>query len=282
MTSAVPLLSESETVPFRIVHPHGEGAALIVADHASNIVPEALSSLGLETHVLDTHIAYDIGAAGVAEELAGLLDIPGILSGFSRLVIDINRAPDDFTSIREISDQIVIPGNQHLSGADLKARRDEIFWPYHQQVQSMIEKARHRAALSGVAAPAMISVHSFTDSMKGVQRPWHIGVLYAADDRLGKRVIETLERQNPALTIGDNKPYSGRDAFGFTFEQHAYPLGLPNVLFEIRQDLISDQAGQLEYATLLAKALKEVLQDPVNLTFFTPSGASPIGSKSAG
>lgn len=34
------------------------------------------------------HIAWDVGAAGVASALGGLLDSPVILSDFSRLVID--------------------------------------------------------------------------------------------------------------------------------------------------------------------------------------------------
>lgn len=271
VTHSQPLLSGADPAPYRIVHETGGAPALIVADHASNAVPDSLSNLGLGLDVLGAHIAYDIGAAKVAEELSVLLDAPGILSGYSRLVIDINRGPEDFTSIREISDQIVIPGNRDLKPGDVKARHDEIFWPYHNQVQSLVEDACGRAALANCAAPAVISVHSFTDQMKGVKRPWHIGVLYAADSRMGRAVLDVLQRQNPTLTIGDNKPYSGYDAFGFTLEQHVYPRGLPYVLFEIRQDLIGDQAGQARYAKILADALTEVMGDTAQMTVFPGS-----------
>ena len=43
---------------------------------------------------MERHIAYDVGAAGVARALAEALDAPVILSDFSRLVIDPNRGED--------------------------------------------------------------------------------------------------------------------------------------------------------------------------------------------
>ena len=261
------LLTPFDPPAFHISNPDGKAAGVIVCDHASNKVPRRLDGLGLTPACLNYHISYDIGAAGVAERLAPVLDMPAIFSGYSRLVIDMNRPTDDFTSIREISDAHVVPGNRGLTERDHRLRRDELFKPYHDAVEGLMTDKRRRAEKLGLEAPVVISVHSCTDEMRGVKRPWHIGVLYNRDERLAKATIEVLRDQNPDLTIGDNKPYSGLDAYGYTIERHALPAGLPNVLFEVRQDLIGTEEGQAEYAKILGKALATVLNDKTQFTF---------------
>ena len=69
----------------------------------------------------------------------------------------------------------------------------------------------------------------------GVERPWHVGVLWDRDPRLAVPLIANLVRLH-GLTVGDNEPYSARDPHGFTLRHHANPRGLPNVLLEMRQD----------------------------------------------
>ncbi len=239
---------------------------MIVCDHASNAIPRRLGDLGLTPDCLNYHIAYDIGAQGIADRLAELLDMPAVISGYSRLVIDINRPVDDFTSVREISDGHIVPGNRNLSEADRRTRVEELFLPYHEAVERVMSARKTAAQNAQAEAPVVISVHSCTDEMRGAKRPWHIGVLYNRDERLARAVIDCLRDQNPDLCIGDNKPYSGKDAYGYTIERHALPFGIPNVLFEVRQDLIGDAAGQADYAEILGRALKTVLADPAQFT----------------
>lgn len=260
------LLTPFDPPAFHITNPDGKAAGVIVCDHASNDVPKRLNGLGLTPDCLDFHISYDIGAAGVAKRLAPVLDMPAIFSGFSRLVIDMNRPIDDFTSVREISDGHVVPGNRGLTPGDCRHRQEELFKPYHDAVEGLVTGKRRRADELGLEAPVIISVHSCTDQMRGVKRPWHIGVLYNRDERLAQATIAALRDQNPDLTIGDNKPYSGMDAYGYTIERHALPTGLPNVLFEVRQDLIGTEEGQARYAAILGKALTTVLEDREQFT----------------
>lgn len=261
IAEAASLLGPGDPEPYRIVNPEGKGSGVIVCDHASNAVPRGLDRLGLPPEALARHIGYDIGAAGVAERLADALDLPAVISGFSRLVIDMNRLLDDFTSIREISDGVVVPANRNLPAEERRQRAELLFWPYHDAVSAAIADKRRAQA-----APAIVSVHSCTDTMRGHKRPWHIGVLYNRDNRMAKAVMAELRNRNPDLTIGDNKPYSGLDPYGYTIETHALPAGLPNVLFEVRQDLIRDAAGQERFAAILARALEPVLADDAQLT----------------
>ena len=80
--------------------------------------------LGLRPEDLHRHIAFDLGAEGVAAGLAEALGAPAILSRFSRLLIDPNRGLDDPTLIMQISDGLVVPGNVGLSAAETEARLD--------------------------------------------------------------------------------------------------------------------------------------------------------------
>lgn len=252
-----PLLGPDDPPAVRVHNPQGKGPGVIVCDHAANAVPGALGSLGLPAPALERHIAYDIGAVEIARRLAEALDLPAVLAGYSRLVVDLNRPPEDFTSIREIYDGAVIPGNRRLSDTARAARLSELFHPYHAAVRETLARARDRTP-----CPAVISVHSCTDTYRGETRPWHIGVLSNRDRRMADRVLQRLPAHRPDLTIGDNKPYSGLDPYGYTIETHALPAGLPNILFEVRQDLIGASAGQDTYADILATVLREVLDDP--------------------
>jgi predicted N-formylglutamate amidohydrolase len=250
------LLGLEEPPPFTVINSEGQAPVVLVCDHASNTIPVQLGQLGLGPTELSQHIAWDIGAARVTELLATRLGAPAVLAGYSRLVIDCNRSPGDPTSIVEISDGITIIGNRHLDDAAADARLNEIFWPYHHAVTQMLA---HRWRHGNGQAPALIAIHSFTPVMHGFQRPWHIGVLWNRDPRLALPVLAAL-RTDPALCVGDNEPYSGREV-GFTMDTHGGAAGLPHVEIEIRQDLIADEAGCQQWAAVVGQVLASVLND---------------------
>ncbi|HEY1146180.1 MAG TPA: N-formylglutamate amidohydrolase, partial [Allosphingosinicella sp.] len=58
---------------------------LLIADHASNHVPEGID-LGISPSLLDQHMALDIGVDPLARVMAGRLGCPAILARVSRLV----------------------------------------------------------------------------------------------------------------------------------------------------------------------------------------------------
>lgn len=259
---SVGLLEDGDPPPVTVLNPNGACPAILVCDHAGDVVPRRLNSLDLPPSAFEKHIAFDIGAKGLTDIVSKRLDVPATLGGYSRLVIDLNRPEDDFTSIREIYDGAVIPGNRRLSPDAIEQRAAEIFRPYHSAVAELVARKT-----STVPHPAVVSMHTCTDVFLGRRRPWHIGVLSNRDRRMADAVIARLGAHRPDLTIGDNKPYSGLDPYGYTIETHAIPDGRPNVLFEVRQDLVGDSAGQEVFGGLLAEVLGEVLADP---SLFTP------------
>src|SRR3546814_15489121 len=118
-----------------------------------------------------------------------MLEALAFLAGYSRLVIDCNRPPDELTSIREISDGTVIPGNRNLPPLAAAARAASIFRPYHAAIA-----ARLAAFDAQGVVPAVVSVHSFTPMMPGARPPWHVGVLSGRGRRRAAPAIAPLSR----------------------------------------------------------------------------------------
>lgn len=250
-----PLLGPDDPPPFATANPAGRAPALLVADHAGRAFPASLGRLGLGEAPLDRHIAYDIGVAWMTRRLADLLDAPALIHSYSRLLLDPNRTLDDPTSICAISDGVVIPGNRRVAPDDAAARAAAFFHPYHDAIEAAVERL-----VAGGVAPAVIAMHSFTPELRGFRRPWEVGVLWAEDGRMALPLMAALRAQG--VVVGDNEPYSGRTMHGYTIETHALARGLPNLLIEMRQDLIGTRAEAEAWAERLAPPLAALLDDP--------------------
>ncbi len=265
MSTSDSLLSPLEPPAFEECWPEDIAyPALLACDHASSRVPLFLGNLGLSPAGLDGHIAVDIGAAVLTRKLAALMQVPAVLSGYSRLVVDCNRHLTDPSAFPAISDGVVIPGNQRLSDDQRNVRTAALYWPYHAAVAGGLSRL--------AALPALLAIHSFTPSLNGVSRPWHVGVLWDTDARIAGPLLETL-RSDAALRVGDNEPYSGRHPAGYTIDAHAESRGLPHVSIEVRQDLLLTLQGVTHWATLLSKALRPILASV--LPESSPPGSIP-------
>lgn len=242
------------TVAFRIEGEDRKGRWLVTCDHASNRVPDWVGGgdLGLPQADMARHIAWDVGAAGVASELGRLLDSPVILSDFSRLVIDPNRGEDDPTLVMKLYDGTIIPANRHAGAEEVERRLDRLYRPYHAAYARLAALRQDRVILA---------VHSFTPALRGrPPRPWHVGVLYShLDERLSKPLIARLQAETD-LCIGDNEPYSGHLP-GDAIDSHALRPERHNTLVEVRNDLIQTPDQQAFWAARLAPILQEALKD---------------------
>ena len=131
-------------------------------------------------------------------------------------------------------------------------RRAQIFDPYHRRIDAIIDARRQRNMPT-----ILVSLHSFTPVYAGIARPWHIGTLYQRDTMLPPLLLQLL-RAEPDLVVGDNEPYAVSDETDYTIPVHAEARGLMNTGIEIRQDLISDQAGEKAWADRLARIFGEI------------------------
>ncbi|MDI4656317.1 N-formylglutamate amidohydrolase [Xanthobacter autotrophicus] len=240
--------------PVTMLNAEGASAFLIVADHAGNAFPRSMGRLGISEDDQARHIAWDIGIAGVCRTLAERLDATLIQQNYSRLIIDCNRPPAAPSSIPQESEATPIPGNFGLGDAARAARERDLFQPYHACIAAELD----RRAKAGRPA-VLVAMHSFTPVYLGVARPWQVGVLYNRDARFAGAVLAAL-RQDSGLTVGDNEPYSVDDTTDYTIPVHAERRGLLHTGIEIRQDLITEPAGQAEWAARMARALAAALE----------------------
>lgn len=245
------LLARDEPPAVVVLKENGSSPFFLTCDHAGKAIPRRLGSLGLPASELERHIALDIGAFAVAQQLSDGLDATLIAQPYSRLVIDCNRSPEVATSIVEISELTEIPGNQGLSQQDVEARRREVFEPYHQRITATLDERRERNQ-----ATVLVAVHSFTPVFKRMSRPWQVGVLYNRDTHFAHIMLDLLRNEGD-LCVGDNEPYAVGDLTDYTIPVHGERRGIPHVELEIRQDLIGAAAGQAAWATRLARLLSE-------------------------
>ena len=248
-TETPALLGPADPPPIAVVNADGRGRALFVCDHASNRIPEALGALGLSPDRLQEHIAWDIGAAAVADLISDRFDAPLVKSGYSRLVIDSNRSLSDATSIAEVSDGVPIPGNRDLDPQAAAVRADRIMTPYHAEIERLLNLERDPPF------HAFVSIHSFTPLFDGRSRPWHVGALWNRDGRITLPFMAALAARGDVV-VGDNQPYSARNNFGYTVHRHGEMRGLPHLLVEIRQDLIAEAAGAVRWSGIVGDALQ--------------------------
>ena len=265
------LIGPGDPPPYMTYNDHGQAPVLLVADHASPFFPAALKQLGLADWVLEKHVAWDIGVDELVRCLADELDAPAVLAGFSRLIADPNRRPDDEGVIPDISDGIAVPGNMDLTAEQRRQRFESFFWPYHDAIDARLDAFRDQGVV-----PAMIAVHTCSPVFDRVVRPWHVGVMWDKDPRIPVALLEHFNAQDD-VCIGDNEPYSGRHPHDFTIDFHAEANGLPHVGFEVRQDLVATNQGARYWAGILATALKPILADPKLYTLWDGS-AEPANS----
>jgi len=228
---------------FEVRRGQGAGPFVIVCDHASNFVPDELNCLGLTKDDLARHIAWDIGAAGVAEMLSERFDSPAVFCGVSRLVIDCNRHLDAADLIPKVSDGTIVPGNCNLTEEDRAARIKEYFEPYHAAIDEVLN-ARKEAIF--------LSVHSMTECLKGELRPWPVA-LSSFEDR---SMVEPLLEELREFSVGDNQPYDLDPKVDYTTPRHALLRGLGHLQVEFRQDEIASVAGQKLWAERFGEALE--------------------------
>lgn len=217
---------------------------ILIGDHASNHVPDDID-LGIPAHLLNEHVAIDIGVAALGRAICARFGCAGFLGPVSRLVIDLNRELDAPGLIPLHSDGHDIPGNQALAEAGRQARIDRWWHPYHDAIADRIACDRPRL---------LISIHSFTPALRTCDkpRPWQVGLLYNEDDRGARIAIRLLEAAG--VVTGDNLPYSGK-LLNASVNRHAEGNAIPYVNFEVRQDLISDDAGVERWADVLAPVI---------------------------
>lgn len=247
------LLQAGDPNPVEWVNASGQSPILLVCEHAGQAIPALLGDLGIAAEDMARHIAYDVGAEGLARRLAELLGSPLVLQRYSRLVIDCNRPFEAPDCVVRQSDGTAIPANADLSGIDRWRRYEEIHQPLHTKIAAALD-ARQAANMPTV----LVTLHSFTPVLRstGAVREFEVGLLYNRDGRLAQSLATSFRNANPGVTLKLNEPYVVDDLSDYTIPVHGEKRGIAHVLIEVRNDLINDDRGQQEWAERLAAPLR--------------------------
>ncbi len=247
------LLTKNDPPPYRIENPDGKAHAIILCDHAGKAVPSGLGSLGLPQEEFEKHPSYDIGAETVARRFAELLDAPAIYSTYSRLVVDVGRMP--VRAFPTTAEGVPVTANIEMSDEERQQRIDEIYMPYDNAVNDLVDSYLARGI-----NPVLIAVHSYTPMFFGEQRPWHVAAFWRQDDRLARHAINHFESQG--YCVGDNAPYDMRILYGTTVIRHGDSRRLPNVFMELRNDMIDTEEKAREWGEKYYECFKPALDNP--------------------
>jgi predicted N-formylglutamate amidohydrolase len=252
MAVGEPLLA-GEDGPSVTVNAEGRSPVLLVCEHAGRLIPETFGTLGLHPADLERHIAWDIGAEGLARRLSALLDATLVLQPYSRLLYDCNRPPDAADAIPLTGEGTPIPGNEGLTRQQRDERVARFYRPFHAAIERLIdERSSHRLET------ALVTIHSFTPVFHGLDRDLHIGILHDRDSRFADLLLRVMGSQED-IVVRRNQPYGPEDGVTHTLRLHAARRGLLNAMIEIRNDLIAEDAGQAAWAHRLALALREAV-----------------------
>ena len=206
-----------------VTNPGGASPFLLLGDHAGRAIPQSLVGLGLPAGALDLHIGLDIGVERLGAALSQRLDATWVRQSYSRLVIDCNRTPSSADSIPTVSDGVTIPGNLGLRPRERAWRRAEVFDPYHTAIsQALDDRARQGRRT------VLVSLHSFTPNLQGVERRVRFGVLHRGDSAVSRRMLAQM-RAAEGDAVGDNEPYAmdGTEAIHHPPPRRSPRSGLP-------------------------------------------------------
>jgi len=254
MTALAQANNSSQEDVVAVINSSGHGDFVLVCEHASRFIPAEFKNLGLENDVLHSHVAWDPGALGVAEELSTQLDAPLVAQRISRLVYDCNRPPDAESAMPAKSEIFDVPGNVGLSQSERQARIDQYYLPFQQTLSAQIDSHSTR-----IVPPALITIHSFTPNYHGIARNLDIGILHDSDSRFAGELLISLANEKQ-FVVARNQPYGPADGVTHTLVQHAVSRGLLNVMIEIRNDIINTPESQRKMGEMLAHHLSGVVE----------------------
>ncbi len=178
---------------------------VLSCEHASWTQPPGID-LGVPHEVVRSQAGWDHGAFEIASQLSEAVGLPVHAGAFTRMFVDLNRAPDHPDVIPTVCYGAPVPGNAHLTAGDRAARVDMFHAPYWDAVRRDVN-----ARLIDCGAVVHFSSHSFSPELDPANRNFDIGVLYDTSHEFEAEMSERLmfQLRRAGLTVRANQPYGG-------------------------------------------------------------------------
>ncbi len=182
-------------------------SVVVSCEHGGNTVPRRYAHLfAAAGRTLESHRGWDPGALDLARRLARRLAAPLHASRITRLLVELNRSPQNSHVFSEFSRPL---------GPEERARvLERYYFPYRWSVEDRIADL-----IRGGQRVVHVSVHSFTPRFRGVIRRADVGLLYDPSRPLELELCTAMQRavrqEDPRLIVRRNYPYRG-DTDGLT------------------------------------------------------------------
>lgn len=202
---------------------------IISCEHASAAVPPDYHAAGIPAELLNTHRAWDPGAAPVAQALAAHFACPLFLGRATRLLVDLNRSPGSRNLYSDYSRTLPVELRQKLAST-------------HADYQQGV-----RAAVTAALPAWHLSVHSFTPALDPPRRDFDLGLLYDPARAGERQWADSLAAglKSCGWSVRRNAPYRGTaDGLTRILRREHMPAQYAGMELEINQRLL-DQPRRL-------------------------------------
>jgi predicted N-formylglutamate amidohydrolase len=174
---------------------------VLSCEHADNRVPRQYAELFARAdQQLASHRGWDPGALQLARLLARRLQRPLLVTRWSRLLVESNRAPTN--------PRIWSRFTKGLPREERQSILARYWWPHRQALDAAIADAIARGA-----RVVHVAVHTFTPVLGGEVRNADVGLLYDSkrvdEGKFARRWGTLLRQHAPGLRVRYNYPYLG-------------------------------------------------------------------------
>lgn len=260
-------LSNSDNGPYDLIEQ--DGPLVVAAPHVGTAIPEPLkdkfNATGLLVNETDFHVhrLFDFAKTLGASQIA---------AHWSRYVIDLNRASDDKplypglfeTSLCPLTDfdqNRIYKTGQEPDWAEIERRRQAYYWPYHNRLKALLERARQKHGFA-----LLIDAHSIRPNIPSLfTEPLPILSLGTFDGKSLGQNLHGLLRALPPEIDGFSNVLDGRFKGGFTTRHYGQPNDHIHALqIEVRQDGYLNMDNPRHFDSERAAPLSQALQGLVN------------------
>jgi predicted N-formylglutamate amidohydrolase len=110
---------------------------------------------------------------------------------------------------------------------------EAFYRPFQKGLSGLID-GRRRAGRQTV----LVTIHSFTPIYFGQRRLVEVGILHDADTRLADAMLAQADSPKGRFVTRRNEPYGPKDGVTHTLVEHGVQNALPNVMIEVRNNLL--------------------------------------------
>jgi len=134
---------------------------LLTCEHASQDLPGDYNWPLEDKRLVGTHWAIDLGASDLTRELSTLMEVPAILTKYSRLLIDVNRPVDSPTLFRADAEKLPVLLNSKITLDEKNERIRQFHEPYHKKLRELMMSYKPKL---------VVAIHSFTPMYEGKKK----------------------------------------------------------------------------------------------------------------